>query len=273
MFYKKFPDQVDVPKGGSALCSPGPIFPGSYIPRSYVPRYLCSPVLSSPVPIFPGSYVPPNLTSPMFPGSYVPQYLCSPRNNITNPMFPGSYVPRALCSPGPMFPLGHRYNFFASEPFEICKTYKNVADYFFRHIFLKFQDLKQLCHISNTKAFLKKRFKTCFKRLSTCPKLRKNGSNTVFKYRQTSNIRRNLVSNKLVDHLDVVGAPPVGVAPTTSSFSTEHMVNGLGKDNCKTRRLRFKFCNLVPLILEVLRYFYFLVRDTALGHCEVVFVL
>ena len=84
---------------GSALCSPGPMFPGSYIPRSYIPRYLCSPVLSSPVPIFPGSYVPPNLTSPMFPGSYVPQYLCSPRNNITHPMFPGPYAPRVLCSP------------------------------------------------------------------------------------------------------------------------------------------------------------------------------
>ena len=88
-----------LPKTGSALCSPGPMFPGSYIPRSYIPRYLCSPVLSSPVPIFPGSYVPPNLTSPMFPGSYVPQYLCSPRNNITHPMFPGPYAPRVLCSP------------------------------------------------------------------------------------------------------------------------------------------------------------------------------
>ena len=147
------------------------MFPRPYIPRVLYSPVLCSPVLSSPVPIFPGSYVPPNLTSPMFPGSYVPQYLCSPRNNTTHPMFPGSYVPRALCSPGPMFPLGHRYNFFASEPFEICKTYKNVADYSFKHIFLRFQDLKQLCHILNTKAFLKKRFKTCFKRLSTCPKL------------------------------------------------------------------------------------------------------
>ena len=39
-------------------------------------------------------------------------------------------------------------------------------------------------------------------------------------YRQVSNIRRNLVSNKIVDHSDVVGASPVGAAPTTSSFST-----------------------------------------------------
>ena len=39
-------------------------------------------------------------------------------------------------------------------------------------------------------------------------------------YRQVSNIRRTLVGNKTVDHLDVVGALPVGAAPTTSSFST-----------------------------------------------------
>ena len=39
-------------------------------------------------------------------------------------------------------------------------------------------------------------------------------------YRQVSNIRRTLISNKTVDHSDVVGASPVGAAPTTSSFST-----------------------------------------------------
>ena len=39
-------------------------------------------------------------------------------------------------------------------------------------------------------------------------------------YRQVSNIRCTLVGNKIVDHSDVVGAPPVGAAPTTSSFST-----------------------------------------------------
>ena len=40
------------------------------------------------------------------------------------------------------------------------------------------------------------------------------------KYRQVSNISRTLVGNKIVDHSDVVGASPVGAAPTTSSFST-----------------------------------------------------
>ena len=38
-------------------------------------------------------------------------------------------------------------------------------------------------------------------------------------YPETSNIRRTLVGNKIVDHSDVVGASPVGAAPTTSSFS------------------------------------------------------
>ena len=37
---------------------------------------------------------------------------------------------------------------------------------------------------------------------------------------QTSNISRTLVSNEIADHSDVVGASPVGVAPTTSSFAT-----------------------------------------------------
>ena len=37
---------------------------------------------------------------------------------------------------------------------------------------------------------------------------------------KTSNISRTLVGNKIVDNSDVVGASPVGAAPTTSSFST-----------------------------------------------------
>ena len=39
-------------------------------------------------------------------------------------------------------------------------------------------------------------------------------------YSETSNIRHTLVGNKIVDLSDVVGALPVGAAPTTSSFST-----------------------------------------------------
>ena len=37
--------------------------------------------------------------------------------------------------------------------------------------------------------------------------------------RQTSNISRTLVNNKIVDHSDVVGALTAGDAPTLSSFS------------------------------------------------------
>ena len=43
---------------------------------------------------------------------------------------------------------------------------------------------------------------------------------SVENYRQTSNISRILVGNRIVDHSDVVGASPVGAAPNTSSFST-----------------------------------------------------
>ena len=39
-------------------------------------------------------------------------------------------------------------------------------------------------------------------------------------YRQVSNIRRTLVGNKIADHSDVVGASPLGAAPTTSSYTT-----------------------------------------------------
>ena len=39
-------------------------------------------------------------------------------------------------------------------------------------------------------------------------------------YRQVSDIRRTLIGNEIVDNSDVVGASPVGVAPTTSSLST-----------------------------------------------------
>ena len=37
-------------------------------------------------------------------------------------------------------------------------------------------------------------------------------------FRQVSDIRRTSVGNKIVDHSGVVGASPVGAAPTTSSL-------------------------------------------------------
>ena len=61
-------------------------------------------------------------------------------------------------------------------------------------------------------------------------------------YRQTTNMSRTLVGNEIVDHSDVAGASPVGAAPTKYIFILDltHGFNGLGKDNCKTRRETFK---------------------------------
>ena len=72
-------------------------------------------------------------------------------------------------------------------------------------------------------------------------------------YRKVSNIRRTLVGNKIVDHTDVVGASPVGAAPTTSSIfilNLTHGVNGLGKDNSNAIREIVMFWDWVRLILE-----------------------
>ena len=41
-------------------------------------------------------------------------------------------------------------------------------------------------------------------------------SSEMLNYHQTSNRRRGLIGNELVDNSDVVGASPVGAAPTTS---------------------------------------------------------
>ena len=54
-------------------------------------------------------------------------------------------------------------------------------------------------------------------------------------YRQTSNIRRTLVGNKIVDNSDVFGASPVGAASSTSSFSTLHLAS---VDWAKTTAIR-----------------------------------
>ena len=58
---------------------------------------------------------------------------------------------------------------------------------------------------------------------SIIPPVQETNTPYADKYRQVSNIRRTLAGNTIVDHSDVVGASPVGAAPTTSSFSTQHM--------------------------------------------------
>ena len=69
-----------------------------------------------------------------------------------------------------------------------------------------------------------------------------NRRSTFSTYRQTSNINRTLVGNKIVDHSGAVGEARLNI-----------FFNGLGKDNCKTSRKTFKFWDLMQLILEVWR--------------------
>ena len=76
-----------------------------------------------------------------------------------------------------------------------------------------------------------------------------------FNYRQTSNLSRNLVGNKLVDHWDVVGTTVcrccsnyIFIIDLTPDF------RGLDNDNCKSTRKSVQFCDFVQLILEILRY-------------------
>ena len=71
-------------------------------------------------------------------------------------------------------------------------------------------------------------------------------------YRQTSNISRTLEGNKLVVHSDIVECIArrrcsnyIFILDLTPGF------NGLGKDNCKTRRGSFMFWDLVRLISEI----------------------
>ena len=70
-------------------------------------------------------------------------------------------------------------------------------------------------------------------------------------YHQFSNISRNLVGNKPVDHWDVVGALPVGAAKLHLHYRISS--NGIGKDKCNTRRKTFIFVNFVRHILEVFK--------------------
>ena len=55
--------------------------------------------------------------------------------------------------------------------------------------------------------------------------------------------------NKVIDYLDVIEASPVShcifILDLTPDF------NGVGENNCNTRRKKFKFWNLLRLILEI----------------------
>ena len=61
-------------------------------------------------------------------------------------------------------------------------------------------------------------------------------------YRETFNIRRNFIANKLVDHSDVVGASPVGAAPTSIVIlDLTPDFNEMDENNWKARRETFTF--------------------------------
>ena len=72
-----------------------------------------------------------------------------------------------------------------------------------------------------------------------------------------AHIRRTLVGNKIVDHCDVVGASPIGAAPTTSSFSTWHLAS---RDSAKKAARQYE--NLLsvgigaPYIRDLTVYIY-----------------
>ena len=70
-----------------------------------------------------------------------------------------------------------------------------------------------------------------------------NSSFSSIIYRQTSNIIRTLVGNKIVDHADRRCYNYIFILDLTPGF------NGLGKDNCKTRRETFQCSDLVRIIL------------------------
>ena len=80
--------------------------------------------------------------------------------------------------------------------------------------------------------------KLCFNSSSEVGLVELMGLQTValsLKYRQTSNIKRFSVGNIIIDHSYVVGASPVGAAPTTSPVSTYHLAP---KDWAKTTARR-----------------------------------
>ena len=60
----------------------------------------------------------------------------------------------------------------------------------------------------------------------SCPGSQVSGNSLAkHNYCQISNISHTSIGNEFIDHSDVVGASPVGAAPTTSSFWTQHLAS------------------------------------------------
>ena len=65
-------------------------------------------------------------------------------------------------------------------------------------------------------------------------------------------IKSHLISNKIADQSDVVGASPVGTAPTTSSFSTKHLaLLVLANTTAILERIIYVLGHWVRLILQI----------------------
>ena len=92
-------------------------------------------------------------------------------------------------------------------------------------------------------------------------------------YRQVSNIKRTLVGDKIVDHSDIVGASPVGVAPTISSFCTEYLASiDWVKANVRWDENHLSFviwCHLYQrfygMYISILSFNYFYYPEVPLG--------
>ena len=73
-------------------------------------------------------------------------------------------------------------------------------------------------------------------------------------YHKTSNTRCTSVGNKLVDHSDAVGASPVGVVSTKSSFSTYKLATvDWAITTGRLDENHLSFLGSVRLVFEILR--------------------
>ena len=79
--------------------------------------------------------------------------------------------------------------------------------------------------------------------------------------RQTSSISCTLIENKTVDHADVVGASPVVVAPTTSSFSTYHWLQWIGQLQDETRNMNSEKFLVFHQDSEILQLAFLMIWD------------
>ena len=100
-------------------------------------------------------------------------------------------------------------------------TYIHIYTYIYIYVCIALHSLKRLFGRQPVSIFVVKGcIYTCQVTLDISWSPVDWGSRKYPEYLKTSDISRTLVGDKIVDNSDVVGASPVGAAPTTSSFST-----------------------------------------------------